>query len=61
MSVDGMKYYAELYRLGDSTISERRKMLEEHHTKVLDNINKMSKTLEIINKKIELYKKREKN
>ena len=60
MSVENMKKFTNLVRQGNSTIKERRKMLEEHKNAVLTNLEKITNMLEKITYKIEFYKKMEK-
>lgn len=61
MSVKNMKKFTNLLKKGNSTIKERRKMLEEHQNAVLANLEKITNMLEKIKYKIEFYKKLEKN
>ena len=61
MSIENMKLYAELAKQGANTIPARRKMFEEHRDKVLSHLNTTRKMLEIVEYKIAMYKKIEKN
>lgn len=57
MSIDDMKKFAELRRQGESTISERRELLEAHQKKVLQQIKELEIDLTKINEKVDYYKK----
>ncbi|GIH19106.1 MerR family transcriptional regulator [Rugosimonospora africana] len=59
MSVRDMRRYAELARLGPQTVSERRRLFEEHKERVLERIADLQRDLEAINVKIEIYRQME--
>ena len=55
MSIQEMRRYAELCRVGTDTYDERRVLLEEHRQQVLDRIAALQVDLEHIELKIKLY------
>jgi len=55
MPVRDMRRYAELARLGDRTIADRRRLFEQHRDRVLARIAELQQDLEAINHKIDLY------
>jgi len=57
MPVRDMRRYAELARLGDATLGERIRIFEEHRDRVLARIEDLHADLEVVNMKIDLYKK----
>jgi DNA-binding transcriptional MerR regulator len=59
MSVRDMRRYAELARLGPQTVSERRRLFEEHKERVLERIADLQRDLEAIDVKIEIYRQME--
>ncbi|WP_258535670.1 MerR family transcriptional regulator [Bacillus sp. 03113] len=59
MSIQQMLRYSDLRREGESTVKERRKMLEEHQVLVRAKIAALQENSEVLNKKIELYKELE--
>ena len=59
MSLSQIREYSELRYLGNSTVSERRAMLEEHALKVEADIKRLQRNQKVLRKKIELYKKME--
>ena len=59
MPIVKMQQFAELRRQGDSTIPERRFLLEVHQQEVQEQLNRLNQHLAIIQDKIELYKKME--
>ncbi|MGG5740013.1 MULTISPECIES: MerR family transcriptional regulator [Bacillus cereus group] len=59
MSIDDMKKFVELRRQGESTISERRELLEAHQKKVLQQIKELEIDFTKINEKVDYYKKME--
>lgn len=59
MPIRNMKKFAELRRQGDSTVTERRELLEAHQENVLYQIKQLKNNLNKINEKIDYYKKLE--
>ncbi|WP_445487945.1 MerR family transcriptional regulator [Niallia sp. 03133] len=59
MSIQQMLRYSDLRREGESTVKERRKMLEEHQVLVRAKIEALQENSEVLKKKIELYKELE--
>lgn len=59
MPIRNMKKFAELRRQGDSTVTERRELLEAHQENVLYQIKQLKNNLTKINEKIDYYKKLE--
>jgi DNA-binding transcriptional MerR regulator len=56
MPVREMRRYAELVRLGPSTVDERLRLFEEHRDRVLARIAELHRDLDAINFKIDLYR-----
>lgn len=59
MPVRDMRRYAELAREGDHTLSERVRLFERHRERVLARIAELRQDLEVINYKIDVYRKLE--
>ncbi|KST63148.1 MerR family transcriptional regulator [Mastigocoleus testarum] len=59
MSIVKMQQFAKLRRQGDSTIPERRFLLEVHQQEVQEQLNRLNQNLALIQDKIKLYKKME--
>jgi DNA-binding transcriptional MerR regulator len=55
-----MKQFSDLRSQGNSTASSRRKLLEEHHSNVQEEIKELEGNLQEIQKKIAYYKELEK-
>ena len=60
MPVKEMQRFAELVRRGDETISERRKLLETHQTKLKAQLDDIEKTLKLLDHKVTTYRNMEK-
>lgn len=56
MPVRDMKKFADLRRQGDSTVTERRELLEAHQENVLNQIKQLENSLTKINEKVDYYK-----
>ncbi|GHU05718.1 hypothetical protein FACS1894158_09460 [Betaproteobacteria bacterium] len=56
MPIGKMQTFAKLRGAGDSTVSDRRQMLEAHLTDVLANIEAMRQSAESLRVKIEYYR-----
>jgi DNA-binding transcriptional MerR regulator len=59
MPVRDMRRYAELVRQGDATRAQRRQLFEEHRDRVLQRIAELRRDLEVIDYKIEMYRRME--
>jgi DNA-binding transcriptional MerR regulator len=59
MPVREMRRYAELVRVGPSTVDERLRLFEEHRDRVLARIAELHRDLDAINFKIEIYRQME--
>jgi DNA-binding transcriptional MerR regulator len=59
MSIKEMQYYVELYRRGDSTLRERRKILQEHRESIQTQLDELLDTMFLIDGKIERYLEQE--
>ncbi len=59
MPVRDMRRYAELARLGDGSVGQRRRLFEEHRERVLTRIAELQRDLEMIEYKIEIYRQME--
>lgn len=59
MSIKAMQYYVKLYRMGDSTLVERREILQAHQQVIQSQVDELLDTMAFINMKIERYQKQE--
>ena len=59
MPVREVKRYGELYEEGDSTLTNRRALLENHRQRILDNIEQLTRNLKAIEYKIAYYRELE--
>jgi DNA-binding transcriptional MerR regulator len=59
MPVRDMRRYAELARQGDRTLGERRALFEAHRDRVLARIAELEEDLKVLNYKIDIYGKME--
>lgn len=55
MSIQCMLTYARLYRAGDRTIPDRRRLLEEHRRGLAARLAELADSLALIDKKIRTY------
>jgi DNA-binding transcriptional MerR regulator len=55
MPVRDMRRYAELARVGDSTLGARRRLFEEHRDRVLARIGELEEDLKVLDYKIKIY------
>jgi DNA-binding transcriptional MerR regulator len=55
MSIRDMQRFAELRRHGDTTISERRALLEAHRDEVVERIAELQRDLQTVTEKITHY------
>ncbi|NEW09699.1 MerR family transcriptional regulator [Paenibacillus sp. SYP-B3998] len=61
MSITKMLEIAELRRQGDSTLTERRILLEDHYEKVQQHMVELQENLNLLAHKIVIYKEMEDN
>ncbi|AJA48819.1 transcriptional regulator [Clostridium pasteurianum DSM 525 = ATCC 6013] len=61
MNINKMKKYAELRRMGDSTITERKNIMKEHLEFIERKIEELSKSRDYVAKKVEIYTEMEEN
>ena len=59
MSIKEMQYYVELYRMGDSTLQERREILQDHRQAIQTQVNELLDTMSLIDGKIVRYLEQE--
>lgn len=59
MSIKEMQYYVDLYRAGDSTLRERREILQAHKQTILAQVDDLMDTVDFIDMKIERYQREE--
>ncbi|AIQ62352.1 MerR family transcriptional regulator [Paenibacillus stellifer] len=59
MPIQEMKRYSDLRSAGDSTVTERRLMLEEHQERVRRQLERLKEDMEKVEDKIRLYKQME--
>ncbi|SCF41839.1 MerR family transcriptional regulator [Micromonospora mirobrigensis] len=59
MPVRDMRRYAELARQGDRTLGARRALFETHRARVLARMAELTEDLEILNYKIDVYRRAE--
>lgn len=57
LSIEVLKKYIDLFKLGDSTIEDRRNLLINQREILLSKINDMNKALDKLNYKIDIYYK----
>ena len=58
MPIRAIREYAELVRAGDGNERERLALLEEHRERVLEQLEKIQRNLELVDYKIGLYRDR---
>lgn len=59
MPISQMQHYVDLFRAGDSTLQERRLMLEAHRQIIQEQIDALTETRAMIDGKITRYRKQE--
>ena len=59
MPIQGMMTYAHLRKQGESTLGARRELLEKHEEQVKARLAELGNNLQMIQWKIEFYKKEE--
>jgi DNA-binding transcriptional MerR regulator len=57
MTIRQMQQIADLRRQGSATTKERRILLEAHKNKLAEQIERLQEHYEVINEKIEIYRK----
>lgn len=55
MNINSMKEYARLRHIGDSTISERKIIMQEHLESINKEINRLIEARNFVEKKVEIY------
>ncbi len=60
MPLSAIKVYSELRYKGDSTVSERKHMLQEHQQRLEQDKLELELNLEVLRKKIRIYEEMEK-
>ena len=55
MNINKMKKYAQLRKVGDSTITERKNIMKEHLEFIENKIEELSKSRDYVAKKVEIY------
>jgi DNA-binding transcriptional MerR regulator len=55
MNINKMKKYAQLRKMGDSTITERKNIMKEHLKFIENKIEELSKSRDYVAKKVEIY------
>ena len=59
MPIQGMMMYAQLRKQGESTLAARRELLEKHEEQVKARLAELENNLQMLQWKIEFYKKAE--
>jgi DNA-binding transcriptional MerR regulator len=59
MTIEKMKEYAQLRKMGDSTITERKNIMKEHLALIEDKIKELLKSRDYVAKKIRIYNEME--
>lgn len=59
MNINKMKKYAQLRKMGDSTIAERKNIMKEHLELIENKIEELSKSRDYVAKKVDIYTKME--
>ncbi|MFD2306158.1 MerR family transcriptional regulator [Enterococcus termitis] len=60
ISLQAIKTYTQLRKIGDSTITERKELLLQHRKKVVADYEKVKSHLELLDDKLSLYDEMEK-
>lgn len=61
MPIVQMKQYAALRLLGNTTIRDRMEILDQHKKYLMLKINKLYENIELLDTKLEIYRKMEEN
>lgn len=59
MNINKMKEYARLRHIGDSTVSERKKIMEEHLKSIENEIERLTEAKNYVERKVEIYSEME--
>ncbi|WP_234117495.1 MerR family transcriptional regulator [Clostridium hydrogenum] len=59
MNINMMKEYARLRHIGDSTVSERKKIMEEHLKSIENEIERLIEAKNYVERKVEIYSEME--
>lgn len=59
MPIEKIKTYAEFRYIGDTTVKDRSKMLQEQKEKLLAQINEIKESVEFLDNKMKIYNKME--
>jgi DNA-binding transcriptional MerR regulator len=59
MSLYEMTHYVALFRTGETTLTERRYILENHRLKVLEQMQLLQDTIDLLDTKISNYRQQE--
>lgn len=59
MNINKMKKYAQLRKMGDSTITERKNIMQEHLKFIENKIEELAKSRDYVAKKVKIYTKME--
>ncbi|MDD3224107.1 MAG: MerR family transcriptional regulator [Clostridium sp.] len=59
MNINKMKEYARLRNIGDSTVSERKKIMEEHLQSIEKEIERLNEAKNYVKRKVRIYSKME--
>lgn len=59
MNINKMKEYARLRHIGDSTVSERKKIMEEHLKSIENEIERLMEAKNYVERKVEIYSEME--
>jgi DNA-binding transcriptional MerR regulator len=57
MSIQRMLVYARLYRAGDATIPERRRLLADHRRALASRIERLGESLALVDAKLRAYQR----
>lgn len=59
MNINKMKEYARLRHMGDSTVSERKKIMEEHLKSIEFEIERLTEAKNYVERKVQIYSEME--
>lgn len=59
MPIEKIKMYSDLRYIGDTTVKDRRMMLEDQKKKLLAQIDEIEESIEYLDNKIEIYNRME--
>lgn len=61
MPIRDMQHFAELRYRGEETVTERRRMLEDHKQQIRQQIDQLIESLDSLNEKTDYYKELERD